>query len=150
MRRLLPLAGFLVLVVGGGLLIGSQTRPDAWFQHLAKPPFQPPNWIFAPVWTVLYVCIAVAGWRTFREAPTSWAMALWWLQLVLNFGWSPLFFGAHLIGLALVVIAALLFAIASFMIAAVERDRIAATLFVPYGAWVGFATVLNAWIYAHN
>lgn len=135
---------FLILVVGGGLVIGYATAPGAWYAQLAKPPFNPPNWIFAPVWTALYVLIAIAGWRTWRRDRTGLAMRLWWGQLALNFLWTPVFFAAHRIDLALVVIVLLLVAIAAFMAASARPDAVATTLFVPYAAWVAFATLLNA------
>jgi len=91
-------------------------RAGEWYAGLAKPPFNPPNWVFAPVWTVLYVLIAVAGWRTFERDRSSWPMKLWWAQLVLNFLWSPVFFAAHRIGLALLVILLLLAAILAFLV----------------------------------
>src|SRR4051794_28977474 len=80
------------------------TAPGEWYAALAKPSFNPPNWLFAPVWTVLYVLIAVAGWRTFERDQRGGPMKLWWAQLALNFLWSPVFFGAHRIGLALLII----------------------------------------------
>lgn len=135
---------FILLVVGGGLLIGFFTAPGPWYETLAKPPFNPPNWLFAPVWTILYVLIAIAGWRIWRIASSATAMKLWWLQLVLNFLWSPVFFGLQQIGLALVVIVALLVTILAFIAAAWNLDRTSAWLFVPYAAWVAFASLLNA------
>jgi len=135
---------FLALVVGGGLVIGYATAPGAWYASLAKPPFNPPNWIFAPVWTTLYVLIAIAGWRTWRRERSGSAMRLWWAQLALNFLWTPVFFAAHRIDLALIVIVLLLFAIVAFMIASGRKDAVATSLFAPYAAWVGFATLLNA------
>jgi len=135
---------FFLLVVGGGLLIGFLTAPGPWYQALAKPSFNPPNWLFGPVWTVLYVLIALAGWRVWRVGPSGTAMKLWWLQLALNFMWSPAFFGLQQIGLALVVIVALLICIIAFIAAAWNLDRIAVWLFIPYAAWVAFATLLNA------
>ena len=104
MNQLVPLVLFLVLVVGGGLAIGFVTAPGDWYAGLAKPAFNPPNWLFAPVWTVLYVLIAVTGWRTFERDRGGWPMRLWWAQLALNFLWSPVFFTAHRIGLALLVL----------------------------------------------
>ena len=138
----LSLILFLLLVVGGGLAIGYATAPGEWYAQLAKPEFNPPGWIFGPVWTVLYVLIAVAGWRVWRGDRGGWPMKLWWTQLVLNFLWSPLFFSAPQIGLALVVILLLLGAILAFMITSWARDRVAAGLFAPYAAWVAFASVL--------
>jgi tryptophan-rich sensory protein len=118
------LAPFLLLVIGGGLLIGFLTAPGPWYEALAKPSFNPPNWLFGPVWTVLYVLIAIAGWRVRRIAPSGTAMKLWWLQLVLNFLWSPVFFGLQQIALALVVIVALLVTILAFVAATWNLDRI--------------------------
>jgi tryptophan-rich sensory protein len=77
-------------------------------------------------------------------------MKLWWTQLILNFLWSPVFFSAHQIGLAVVVILLLLAAILAFIFTSWARDRVAAWLFVSYAAWVAFASVLNAWIFTLN
>src|SRR5690349_21814116 len=106
---------FILLVVGGGLLIGFLTAPGSWYAALAKPSFNPPNWLFAPVWTILYVFIAIAGWRIWQRQRSGAAMKLWWLQLVLNFLWSPIFFALQNVGLALVVIILLLVAILGFI-----------------------------------
>jgi tryptophan-rich sensory protein len=141
---------FLIVVVGGGLAIGFLTAPDAWYAGLAKPSFNPPNWLFAPVWTVLYVMIAVAGSRTYERDRTGWPMRVWGAQLALNFLWSPIFFTAHEIGLALGIILLLLAAILAFIAASWRQDRVAAWLFVPYAAWVAFASALNASIFALN
>jgi tryptophan-rich sensory protein len=100
----LALVVFLLLVTGGGLLIGWLTAPCEWYAHLQKPAFNPPNWIFAPAWTVLYVLIAIAGWRAWQRGPRALPMTLWWVQLALNFLWSPTFFAAHRIGLALAIV----------------------------------------------
>ena len=131
-------------MLGGGLLIGYATLPGAWYASLIKPPFNPPNWVFAPAWTILYVLIAVAGWRIWLREPAGAAMKIWVVQLVLNFGWSPTFFGAKLMGPALVVILALLASIVLFIATVWNRDRLSGWLFVPYAAWVAFATLLNA------
>jgi len=135
---------FLLLVLGGGTLIGFLTGPDAWFAGLAKPAFNPPGWVFAPVWTILYVLIAAAGWRTWQREPKSTAMKLWMAQLLLNFLWSPVFFAAHRIDAALAVIVLMLAAIIAFIIVVKKQDKTAAWLFAPYAAWVSFALVLNA------
>ena len=104
MKRWLARIGFLVLTVGGGLAVGFVTAPGEWYAGLAKPAFNPPSWLFAPVWSVLYVLIAVAGWRTFERERSGRSMRLWWAQLGLNFLWSPVFFSTHQIGAALLVI----------------------------------------------
>jgi len=141
---------FLALVVGGGLAIGFLTAPGEWYAGLAKPSFNPPNWIFGPVWTALYVLIALAGWRTFERDRSGWPMKLWWAQLALNFLWSPTFFAAQRIGLALAIVLLMLAAIVAFIVTSWRRDRVAAMAFVPYAAWVAFASILNAAIFALN
>jgi len=150
MNRWLRLFGFLVIVFGGGLAIGYVTAPRGWYADLAKPSFNPPDWIFGPVWSVLYVLIAVAGWRTFERDRHGRPMRLWWAQLTLNFLWSPAFFAAHQIRLALVVILLLLATIVGFIVTAFRLNLVAAWLFVPYAAWVAFAAVLNAAIFMLN
>jgi translocator protein len=150
MTRRFSLILFLVLVVGGGLVIGYLTAPGDWYAQLDKPAFNPPGWVFGPVWTVLYILIAIAGWRVWRGDRGGVPMKLWWTQLGLNFLWSPVFFSAHQIGLALALILLLLAAILAFIAATRRQDRVAAWLFVPYAAWVAFASVLNASIFALN
>jgi tryptophan-rich sensory protein len=106
--------------------------------------------VFGPVWTALYILIAIAGWRVWRRDRGGWLMKLWWAQLILNFLWSPIFFTAHQVGLALSVTVMLLVAILAFIVTAWRADRAVAWLFVPYAAWVAFASVLNASIFALN
>mgnify|MGYP004527717249 FL=1 len=143
MKRILSLVLFLLLVVGGGLLIGTTNRPGEWYQGLAKPPFNPPDWLFAPAWTILYLFIAFVGWRVWQAQPTGRRMQLWWAQLVLNFFWMPMFFGLQQMALALVVILALLATILAFISLSWRVDRLSAWLFVPYALWTAFATYLN-------
>lgn len=147
-RIALPL--FLIGVVGGGLAIGYLNPPGEWYSGLAKPSFNPPNWVFGPAWTLLYFMIAVAGWRIWRSGPGGRAIRLWGVQLALNFAWSPAFFGAHRVDLALAIVLALLGAIVAFIVAAWRQDRAAAGLFVPYAGWVAFASALNGAILALN
>lgn len=150
MARYITLFLFLVVVVGGGTLIGFNTAPGEWYDSLQKPPFNPPGWLFGPVWTVLYICIAIAGWRTWHRAETGGAMSVWWLQLGLNFLWSPVFFSLQSPGGALAVILPMLLAILAFIALTWDRDRFASLLFVPYAAWVAFATLLNGSIWWLN
>jgi benzodiazapine receptor len=144
MKRIVSLLLFLLLVLGGGLILGFTNQPGEWYQSLSKPPLQPPDWLFGPVWTILYVFIAFAGWRCWQAQPTGRRMQLWWLQLVLNFLWTPMFFGLQQMALALVVILALLAVIVTFISLSWRSDRVSAWLFVPYGLWTAFATYLNA------
>lgn len=149
MSHIVVLAVFLIVTVGGGLLIGFTARPGAWYAGLAKPPFNPPNWVFAPVWTLLYALIAVAGARTFGRG-LDFAFALWVAQLVLNFAWSPVFFRLHRPGAALAIVVVLLVVIVVFVAASWQADNVSALLFVPYACWVAFATLLNASIVRLN
>lgn len=150
MRRLIIHLVFIVVVVGFGVLSGLSNMPGEWYQSLAKPFFNPPPWIFAPVWTVLYVLIAIAGARIWEKAPASAAMQIWFAQMILNFVWSPTFFGLQAPGLALIVIVVMLLAILGFMQQAEPIDRPASLLFAPYALWVAFATLLNASIFLMN
>ena len=144
MNRYLVLVLFLVLVVGGGAAIGSMNLPGPWYEALSKPPFNPPNWVFGPAWTILYVLVAIAGWRIWERDRGGPAMKAWWAQMLLNFAWSPVFFTLQSVGGALFIVVLMLAAILAFIGLAWNRDRIAALLFLPYAAWVSFATLLNA------
>ena len=130
-------------------LSGARYRPDDWYRRLRKPDWNPPDKVFAPVWTVLYVGIATAGWLVFDGNGGAWsaALALWCVQIVLNGAWSWLFFRRHSIGAALVDVLLLLAVIVAFIAAAAPISALAAWLFVPYLLWVAFATALNARIY---
>src|SRR6188474_1406934 len=132
MRKSASLAFFLLLGVGGGLTIGFFTTPGDWYAGLNKPSFNPPDWLFVPVWALLYVLMSVAGWRTFLRDSSGWGMKLWWTQLVFNFLWSPTFFAAHRIGFALTIVLCLLAIIIIFIIVSWRQDRVASGLFAPY------------------
>ena len=149
-RNIGTLVVFLVVVFGGGSAIGVSTLPGDWFAGLIKPSFNPPNWIFGPVWSVLYIAIAVAGWRSWQRDRTGPAMKAWFVQMLANYAWSPVFFAAHRIDLAFGIILFLLFTIAAFINLSWHRDRWSALLFVPYAAWVGFASALNGAILLLN
>ncbi|MDM9619402.1 TspO/MBR family protein [Rhizobium sp. S96] len=144
MSRALTYIIFVAIALGGGLAIGINNLPGEWYQSLAKPSFNPPNWIFGPVWSVLYVVIGIAGARTWLRGHLSVGMLIWACQMVLNFLWSPFFFGLQKPPVALAIILVLLVVVLAFIGNRWRADRVAALLFVPYAAWVGFATVLNA------
>lgn len=137
---------FLLLVIGGGFLIGMVSAPGEWYASLDKPPFNPPNWLFGPVWTILYVLIAMAGWRTWEAGRSSGRMTLWWVQLVLNFLWPLVFFVLQQPWIALASILVLLATIILFAVRSWTTDRLSAVAFVPYAAWVGFASLLNLFL----
>jgi len=136
-------AAFLFLVPAAGILIGVLNRSGAWYAALDKPSFNPPDAVFAPVWTILFLMIAVAGFRTFEAEPRGTTMRLWSLQMILNFAWPPIFFSLYRMDVALGVIVALFAVILAFVWRQWANDRLAATLFIPYAGWVGFATLLN-------
>jgi tryptophan-rich sensory protein len=147
------LYAFLIgtLVVGAAASVFTEPNIAGWYAALAKPSFNPPNWIFAPVWTALYVAMAVAAWRAWRVVGVmSVALMLYFLQLTFNFAWSLIFFAQHLIEIALIDIAVLWIAILATMIAFFRADRIAGLLTLPYLAWVSFATLLNYEIWRLN
>jgi len=132
---------------------GQVTAPNiaSWYADLAKPSFNPPAGVFAPVWTTLYVLMAVAAWRVWRK--TGWrsaALGLWMAQLVLNFCWSFIFFGAHALLAALVELIILWGLILATLLAFRSTDRWAAWLMAPYLAWVSFAGVLNYAVWRLN
>ena len=152
MRQGLVLLGFIALCLAAGALGAAVTAPaiTAWYATLAKPSFNPPNWIFAPVWTTLYVLMAIAAWLVWRRGNARTPLVLFALQLVLNSAWSLLFFGLHRVDLALIDIVLLLAAIAATALSFRPRSAVAALLLVPYLAWVSFATVLNFAIWRLN
>ena len=142
-RSWLVLATSLLVVIGVGALIGTQSIPGAWYEGLNKPPFNPPNWIFGPVWFTLYVLIAIAGWRSFVDNPTSTSSKLWYSQMALNWAWSPVWFIGHMVWPAFAIIILMWLAIVGFILVNWNRDRLAASLFLPYLAWVSFASLIN-------
>ncbi len=150
MRSVPGLAVFVVLVLAAGYS-GSMFGPGTWYAALTKPPLNPPDWVFAPVWTVLYLAIAVAAWRVWRTGQAvALPLALWLAQLAANALWSYLFFGIERPDLAFVDILVLLALAIATAVAFKRRDRLAGWLMVPYAAWVSFATYLNAGIWYLN
>lgn len=150
MNRIVVILLFIAVVLGCGFLIGANNLPGEWYQSLAKPWFTPPNWLFAPAWTVLYVIVGFVGGRLFLDHRRSPAMRWWVAQMIFNFAWSPLFFGMQEIAMALIVMLSLLISIVGFMATAMRQDRLSALLFVPYLVWVGLATALNTSILLAN
>jgi len=150
MSRWFSLFVFVFAVFGLGILVGSSTPPGEWYAALAKPPLNPPNWLFGPVWGLLYILIAVAGWRTWEREGLSAVFTLWAAQLALNFSWSPVVFTINNLGLGLIILLAMLACILAFISLSWNKDRLAALCFVPYAAWVAFAGYLNAGLYLLN
>jgi tryptophan-rich sensory protein len=147
----LGLAGFGVAVTVAALIgVLGVAGTTAEYQSLEQPAWAPPSWLFGPVWTVLYVMIAVSGWLVWRRTGWTTALSVYAVQLVLNAVWTPIFFGFGEYGLALADIVVLWFLIGATVWLFRPVSRAAAALLIPYWAWVSFATALNAWIWAHN
>lgn len=143
-------------VVAASLLGQAVTTPNLapWYASLAKPAFNPPNWIFAPVWTALYAMMAYAFWRVLRSPvgrpQRPRAILLFLAQIALNAAWSVAFFGMQNPVLGLIVILALAGAIVATISAFMILDAVAGWLLLPYLVWVAFATLLNASIWLLN
>jgi translocator protein len=152
MKSWFVLFGFVALCVGAGLAASFATMQSVveWYPTLNKPSWTPPNWLFAPVWTVLYVMMAVAAWLVWRAGNAKTALFLFFGQLLLNVAWSVLFFGAQSPLLGLIDIVLMWLAIAITIFAFAMRSRLAAFLMVPYLCWVSLATALNASIVMLN
>lgn len=144
-KKVGALIGFIVLCQLAGAS-GALVTDASWYRALDRPSWAPPGWVFGPVWITLYTMMGVAAWLVWRSRAWTRRGALSWfaIQLVLNAAWTPVFFGARSIGGGLIVISVLLVAILSTIAAYVPVSRVAAALMVPYLAWVGFATALNA------
>lgn len=141
-----PLYGFLLLTLGVGALGSLFTTPEipTWYAGLNRPSIVPPNWVFAPVWTTLYILMGFAAWRIWKRTGLySAAMAAFAIQLALNLAWSAIFFRLHDIGGALAEIVVLDFGILTTVILFFRHDRPAGLLMLPYLAWTLFASFLT-------
>ena len=152
---LISAAVSVAIALAAGAIDGLATASSVttWYAGLNKPPFNPPNAVFGPVWTILYVVMALAAWRVWRAsaaAPRRRALTLYAVQLVLNLAWSLIFFGLRQPGFALVEVIALLAAVLSTAVAFWRVDRPAGLMMVPYATWVTFATALNFAIWRLN
>lgn len=152
MKQLPALLAFIALVAAVSAIGSAVTLPavGSWYRHIARPAWNPPDWVFGPVWTALYLMIAVAGWRVWRRLPGTPArrlrhpaMRAYACQLALNLLWSVIFFGFGLFTAAALEIVLLFAAIALTIRRFRAVDRPAAWLLVPYLLWVGFAVSLN-------
>lgn len=154
------LAAFLGLSFGAAVIGGTATADSVniWYRTLRRPDWTPPDWLFGPVWTVLYALMAISAWRVKRAAverpelkqAANLALGAWLVQIVLNLAWSLVFFGERRIGASLFVIGGLWIAIVAYIGLSVRVSRLAAWLFAPYLAWVSFAAALNYKIWELN
>jgi tryptophan-rich sensory protein len=133
----------LCLLVGAASGGVTEAGVKTWYPTLAAPPGTPPNWVFAPVWTVLFVMMGVGAWLVWRQPLHRPALRLWGWQLAVNAAWSQAFFGLHSTALGLAVILPMLLLIALTIRAFARIHTVAAGLLVPYIAWTGYATYLN-------
>jgi translocator protein len=152
LRRLLIaiLAPQLASMIGAWFSISAA---GSWYDGLEKPWFNPPSWVFGPVWTVLYVLMGVASYLVWRQSTSPWysrTMTWYWMQLLLNALWSPVFFGLHSPFLGLLVMLPLVALVAICVYGFWLRSQIASLLMVPYLLWVSYAAVLNAAIFYLN
>jgi translocator protein len=151
-RPWLGLAGWLIACFGAASL-GVLFGPGEWYASLRKPSWNPPNWIFAPVWSLLYVMMAFAAWLVWRRggfAKQIRPLTLFLIQLILNALWTSLFFGLHSPRLAFVEIVLLWIGIMATLLAFYRVSIVAAGLLVPYLAWVSFAAFLNMTLWRLN
>lgn len=142
-----------VLVCAAAALPGIVFRPGGWYRDLAKPSWCPPDWLFGPVWAVLYLTVAVAGWLAYRQAGfdgAAVALSVYAVQLVLNGLWSVIFFGVRRPDLAFVEIVCLWASIIATIALFHPVKETAAYLLIPYAAWVTFAVFLNFSIWRLN
>ncbi len=144
------LLSFVVSGVGGAI---TATSVSNWYQTLERSVLSPPDWVFGPVWTTLFIFMAVAGWRVWRQKASQarkQALFVYGLQLALNLLWSFLFFGLQQIGWSLAEIVVLLLVILVNTVLFWRLDRLAGALFVPYAAWVSYATILTGTLWLLN
>jgi tryptophan-rich sensory protein len=139
---------FLIVLVAASS--GAIFKPGDWYRDLRKPSWTPPDWAFPVVWSMLYFMIAVAGYLVWMADPASPAMALWFLQLVLNAAWSYLFFGRRDMVTALADVSGMWLSILGFIILAWPISPVASLLFVPYLMWVSVASALNFRVWRLN
>ena len=148
----------LMLIAFGGANFGAAAtgaifRPGEWYRGLDKPRWQPPDWLFAPVWTVLYAMIASSGWLVWRQkgvADAAVPLTAYAVQLILNAAWTPIFFGLRRLGLAAIEIAMVWGSILATIWFFYPVSPAAAGLLVPYLVWVSFAAALNISIWRRN
>ena len=142
----------LVVVLSAAVIGNLATIPNipVWYAGLVKPSFNPPNWIFGPVWSTLYAMMIVSFWRVLLRGASVAVIAVFIVQMALNGFWSVAFFAMHDIALALAVVLVLeaLILVTIFLFGRI--DRLAAWLLAPYALWVGFASILNATILSLN
>ena len=132
----------------GGFTTASFKEP--WYSEIILPSFNPPSWVFAPVWTTLYLMMSIAIWKIWKNSFDTRILKIYFIHLFFNSTWSIVFFGFHLIGLALVNLIIILLFIIFLMKEYLMRDKISFYLMIPYLAWSSYALILNSSIFLLN
>ncbi|MCW9707231.1 TspO/MBR family protein [Fodinibius salsisoli] len=151
-KKIIVLIGWITLCSLAGIF-GAQFEPGQWYELLQKPAWTPPDWVFPVVWPILYLLMGISAWFIWKKPSTSLfqkEFRWFYLQLLLNALWSWLFFGLHLIGLALAEIMLLWGATFTVIVLFYKKDRIAGILLIPYLIWVSYASALTFAIWQLN
>ena len=138
---ILLLVTFIAPVIGSYV---TSVFKEPWYNEIIQPSFNPPSWVFPPVWSTLYVMMSIAIWRVWTVFFNSRILKLYFFHLFFNCIWSIIFFGFHQIGLALINIIVILFFIIILMKEYLKIDKLSFYLMIPYFLWSSFALVLNA------
>ena len=154
-KSILPLLVFILITLFAGFIGSLFTTPSiaSWYAFINKPSFSPPNWLFAPVWSLLYILMGIAAfliWQKRDNLKTKPALMFYGIQLILNTFWSIIFFGMHNPGLAFLEIIILWTFILITLIKFYKINKAAGFLFIPYLLWVSFASILNFAIWMLN
>ena len=148
-RSVSAFAIFLAAVILTAVF-GAMFAPGPWYASLIKPDWNPPSWLFGPVWSLLYLANAIAAWRAWRRGHAEVAITVWFLHLLPNALWSYFFFGLHRLDWALIDIILLNLAVIAVVALFYRRDRAAGLLMLPYLLWVAFAGFLNWTLFSLN
>jgi benzodiazapine receptor len=146
---------WIITIIAIGGVIGSLTKPEisTWYSTLTRSSLTPPNYVFPIAWTILYGIIGACGWLIWREPlfpKLSVIKTLYVTQLILNWSWTPLFFGFHLTGLSLIVLVAMDILVFALICLAYRKMKAVSLLMIPYLSWILFASYLNFYIWQYN
>ena len=137
----------LASVIGG---FTTTSFKEPWYSEIILPSFNPPSWVFAPVWTTLYIMMSISIWKIWINSFNSQILKLYFIHLFFNGTWSIVFFGFHQIGLALINLVVILIFIVLLMKSYFRRDRVSFYLMIPYLLWSSYALILNSSIFLYN
>jgi tryptophan-rich sensory protein len=154
-KKYIPLITWIVALISIGSAIGSLTKPElsTWYSTLNRAPLTPPNYVFPIAWTILYGIIGGGGWFIWKtpSSPTLKVIKiLYATQLMLNWSWTPLFFGFHLIDISLIVLGGMDVLVCALIWLTYPKARVPSLMMIPYLLWILFATYLNFYIWWHN